>query len=542
MKHKHSLIAGAVLAACSMSSFAQEAVDPLKCAVAGTLTATQAEELVRHCAPAVTLFIGGASTMSAVTPAILTGQIFDTTLTGFAPIKIEDRSASATVNKGNVIAYVGRAKPTLDASVAGKLVYVVYNFNNGSAGGVSQLLGKVPKFADRNDPAKAINEAFVPFIGPAKDINTAAPTGKVASSFCGTTATTGVSIVSGSTTFGTVTSTATSVGCVSYSGQTADLALSDTRAQELYKVYAAAAKGKPSTLMQVPFFTQSFGVAVSPLLYSALQTAQGLTNDATAANQPSISSASYASLVSKGGNIANVNAFIAANAKVGITPATVTGQLLLARRDDLSGTQAVSNIFFVNGQCGGNERFDLLAAGDLKGVDTKIAKAGGLLGGLQIRQDVTDDTADLDVAAYATSTDVRNGLNNGGYAIGVAGVGSGGAQGTAGHFVKIDGFSPNADGTNFRSSTATRNQINAGYPFSHTLYGMYVTKTLDSTKAPFPAKKVLAQTVIEAFKNSSLSNISGIAYLDTASASAVASQQATFARANGNNCSPVVKR
>jgi hypothetical protein len=505
MKFRTHLIAGACLAACSSGAFAQACPTTISSPADGAA----AEIIVKNCKPAATLFIGGASTMSSNVLTIANSQIFDTT--AFTPIEIVPgnvpaSAATAGLVAANFRAYVGKAKAL--GSLSGKLVYVVYNFNNGSAGGVSQLLGKTPKLSEQADAAKKIAEATVTFIGPAKDQTT--PDTKTANAFCGTTA-------SG------VTSTATKVGCSSHTTMTADMALSDVRAQELYAVYAAAAKGNPSDLTQVPLSFQSFGVAVSPALYAALQTAQGLTNDATAANQPSIKSADYASLVSKNGTVNTV-------AKL-VGDTSLTGELKLARRDDLSGTQAVSNMYFVNGQCGGNDK--ALVA---KSVDQAVAKAGGLLGGLAIRGASDSVSGVLTITENSTSTDVRNVLNSGGYAIGVLGTGSGGAQGTAGHFVKIDGISPNANGANFRNATATRAQIaNGAYPFAYTLYGMYVTKTINDAKNT--DKKALVLAMMNGFKDSNLSNLSGLAYLD----GGVAGQQTAYNRANGNNCSPIVK-
>ena len=516
MNLKLKLIAGAAVAACSSGAFAAVAACPAS--IVTPATAAAAETIVNNCIPAATLFIGGASTMSSNVLTIANAQIFDTT--AFTPIEVRPSAAVTTavpsLTTGNFKAFLGVAKAGI-GSVGGKLVYVVYNYNNGSAGGVSQLLGKTPKLADQAVPAKAIPEATVIFVGPAKSQNV--PDTKTANAFCGTTA-------SG------ITSTTALVGCNSYTTMTADMALSDVRAQELYAVYAAAAKGKPSTLTQMPLAFQSFGVAVSPTLYAELQTAQGLTNDATAANQPSITRASYASLVSKGGKIDSLQSFLSANATVsGYTPPA--GALVLARRDDLSGTQAVSNMFFVNGQCGGNGN-----AAVAKSLDEKVGKAGGLLGGLAIRQNTTDDVAGvLDVQSNSTTNDVRTALNvAGAYAIGVVGTSSGGAQGTAGHFVKIDGISPNANGSNFRNAAATRAQIvNGNYQFSYTLYGMFVTKTMADAKNA--NKKALVDAMMAGFANSNLTDLSGMAYLD----GAVSAKQTSFTRQGGNNCSPITK-
>jgi len=516
MKFRTHLIAGAAMAVCSAGAFAAPATCPAT--ITTPADGTAAEIIVNNCVPAATLFIGGASTMSSNVLTIANAQIFDTA--AFTPIEIRPSASVTTavpsLSAANFKAFLGVAKSGI-GGVGGKLVYVVYNYNNGSAGGVSQLLGKTPKLADQTDVNKRIPEATVIFVGPAKSQNV--PDTKTANAFCGTTP-------SG------ITSTATLVGCTSYNTMTADMALSDVRAQELYAVYAAAAKGKPSTLTQIPLAYQSFGVAVSPTLYAALQTAQGLTNDATAANQPSITRASYASLVSKGGKIDSLSSFLSANATVsGYTPPT--GELVLARRDDLSGTQAVSNMFFVNGQCGGNGN-----AAVAKSLDEKVGKAGGLLGGLAIRQNTTDDVAGvLDVQSNSTTNDVRTALNVAGtYAIGALGTSSGGAQGTAGHFVKIDGISPNANGTNFRNAAATRAQIvNGNYQFAYTLYGMYVTKTMADAKNA--NKKAMVDAMMAGFANSTLTDLAGMGYLD----GAANTKQTSFTRQGGNNCSPITK-
>ena len=512
MNLKLRLISAAAIAMCSMASQAQLVTSACSAAITDVAAA---EALVANCVPVATLFIGGASTQSSNTLTVLNAKLFDTAL--MAPIEIID---NASPTRANIKAYIGKIKAITGGYPAGSLMYVVYNYNNGSAGGVSQVLAKTPKLTDQSNPLKAIPEATVAFVGPAKNINT--PGGTVKNAFCGTTAT-------------NVTSTTTKVACNSITTMTADLALSDVRAQELYSLYPAATL-KPSTLTQVPLFMQSFGVAVSQPLYVALQKKNGLDTTVcgvtpgidTAACQPSISRADYASLVAEGGKVNSLAALTG--------DGTLTDELKLARRDDLSGTQAVSNMFFVNGQCNGNH--EVLVP---KSIDMAVAKAGGLMGGLAIRENVTDDvTGVLDVQANATSGDVRTAVGSTtGYGIGVAGVGSGGKQGTAGRFVKIDGVSPNFDGTNYMNATATRAQINNGYQFSYVMFGMYQTAMKDL------AKKATVLAVLDGFKSSAVTNLSGIAYLDSDASNAVLAQQAKYSRVDSsgktNNCSPITK-
>jgi hypothetical protein len=218
----------------------------------------------------------------------------------------------------------------------------------------------------------------------------------------------------------------------------------------------------------------------------------------------------------------------------------------LARRDDYSGTQAASNMFFVNGQCGGNYE-----QANTKSIDAAVLKAGGLMGGLAIRtdKDAEDVPATLDVQANATSTLVKNALSSADdYVIGVLGTGGGSAvtgTGTAkGRFVKIDGVTPNfASATaTAPSSTATRAQIaNGVYPFAYVMQGMYVTATIDKVAT----KKATVLAVLNGFKSSALTNLSGIAYLDSAASDMVSAQQSKYSRTytdgKVNNCSPITK-
>ncbi len=508
MNLKLRLISAAAIATCSMASHAA-AVDSTKCTVGATPTAQQALDLVVNCAPAATVFIGGASTQQANLLTVANATLFD--VTAMTPIEI-------TTTIPGVKSFLGKTRAVASSGyAAGTLVYVINNVNNGSAGGVSQLLGKTPKVGE-TDVTKAIPEADVPFIGPAKNITT--PGGTVANAFC---------------TLGT----ATSVACTSHTTQTADMALSDVRAEELYALYPAA-KGKVSTLTQVPLLLQSFGVAVSQPLYIALQKKSLKAADVdacivspginTAACQPSISRADYASLVSEGGKI---------NSLATLTgDSTLTDQLKLARRDDLSGTQASSNIFFVNGQCGGNDE-----ALEAKSIDKAVAKAGGLLGGLAIRTNgvTADDTAALDVQAHATSTTAKAAIaSSTDYAIGVLGTGDGAAISTYARFVKVDGMSPNFDGTNYMTQAATRAQIaNGAYPFAYVMHGMYLTAMTDT------AKKAAVVSLLNGFKSSALTDLKGLAYLDSAASGAVVAKQAKYSRVDTsgkvNNCSPLTK-
>lgn len=493
MKLQHSLIAGACLAVCSLSSSAATAV---ACPAASPIDSATAATWANSCAPTQTLFIGGASTLKNNARAILNAKIFDTSK--MVPITVKDKGSVSGL-AGNVIAAYGM-------NTAGERIFVVYNYNNGSAAGVSQLFAA---------PA-LVAEADVVFVGPTKKVDHLLPG----------TAFVGTCVASAAAGAGTLASPY-SVDCTTHTPQQADIAIADVRAQELYAVYAVAATGKAADLTQTALFSQSFGVAVSPLLYSALQAKAGLVvGDLTAANQPSISRAEYASLVSKTGSIKSLAALTG--------DATLTNTLTLARRDDLSGSQAASNIFFVDGQCAGNGN-----AAVAKSLDETVSKAGGLMGGLAIVSKADAATYPLlTILGAAVSNDVKIAVSSDtGYAIGVLNVGGGGTLAASpavgagvGRFIKIDGVSPNYSAAGVGGSL---NQLRDGsYPFAVTSYAMVNTKL----NAKVPAKAVLTAALTAGFKDSTVAGVpSGVAYFDGST-----TKGATAARAFGNNCSPIV--
>ncbi len=511
MNFKTHLIAGACLAACSASSFAAT-VAKASCPAAAPTTSAAAVAYVNNCKPAYTVFVGGASTQSGNFATIVksTGLLDTTKMT---PIVIND--------KGSVSGLAGNVKALLGQTSAGQIALFVFNYNNGSAAGVSQLLG-APTKPSVAVSAGGIPESDVVFVGPIKDsvtpgTATGLPNTCVASA--------------------TSTDAAPAVDCTTHTPQQADLAVSDVAPAELYALYSGA-KNKLSTLTNTPLFLQSFGVVVSPALYTALQTknlSEGTIPSTcsagdftTAACQPTIRREEYASLVATGGKIKSLAALTG--------DASLSSQLTLARRDNLSGTQAVSNMFFVNGQCGGNGK-----AGVAKSVDALVKAAGGLLGGLAI-DDISNTTSSLNILAASVSGDVKNAVANTGYAIGVLNVGGGGVVSNSdasvtskGRFIRIDGLSPNYNAAGATGSAVTRAQIANGiYPFAFTAYGSYVTATYTKFDA---TKKTLVDNTLAGFKSSSLSDLAGIAYLD----GAVTAKQSLVNRTNGNNCSPITK-
>jgi len=164
-------------------------------------------------------------------------------------------------------------------------------------------------------------------------------------------------------------------------------------------------------------FGQGFGIGVSNSLYNALQAAQGLTVGATdAINQPKITRAQYASIVSTSGVYVNAS-FLTG----------VAGKLFNCRRPISSGTQVASDMFFLSNPC---QRNAYPSFGQLS------SRAAGNFG------------ANLTIIEASSTADAISCLNNADpavagqeQAIGVVSlenVPSGGWK-----FIKLDGVSPN---------------------------------------------------------------------------------------------------
>jgi hypothetical protein len=204
------------------------------------------------------------------------------------------------------------------------------------------------------------------------------------------------------------------------------------------EIATALKKGAEAAGYPKAAFGIVFGVAASPALYTALQTAQGLNgtvyNPATGAavacggvkgytNQlcvPSISKADYRSIASG----TNASASLAA----------LYLPVDLARRDQGSGTQANSNSFFFNGGCSASS--SVTEGADLSPA---LPNTTGLASGLN----VSYNAATGDVLNRITGTTAYVASNS--YVIGVVSAenDSSGKLGGGG-FVKIDGVYPSA--------------------------------------------------------------------------------------------------
>lgn len=284
-----------------------------------------------------------------------------------------------------------------------------------------------------------------------------------------------------------------------------DLALTDVYPTEA--VGGVVKFGQGGNLAQgaittVPTALEGFGVAVNPLLYKALQASQGLTvGSLLPADQPNVSSADYASLVSEQGAIKTA-AQLFQNSDA--------NDIFYERRVDTSGSQAASNIFFLSNVCGTSG-----FGGALTPVNLGDVSPGAF--------EVVLNSGTGNVKTALTGTAVV------GYGIGVMSLENSPSltSATSWQWVKLDGVSPNY--VNGVADALQRTAVaNGAYKFAVEMSASY-RNNID------PINKAFNTLMIDGIKNSNLHNLVGVAYLD----GVVANQQARYNR-SGNNCSPLI--
>lgn len=504
---KLKLIAAAVMSLSASVSFAQ------------TVTCgTEVTDIshINSCAPDAQLFIAGSSALSTNITSVIP-DLFDTTKKLY---KISDSSTTGTSNgnKGATTAWYGTSKSGVFTTQ--KRLYVVYNNNNGSGAGVSLVMGTIK-------PGKLVTgnpiESNVIYVGPQLPAKTVANT-------CAVTTDSGTAL--NETINSTVYTYANKVTCSNTYDIPADLAISDVRAQEIYKFYSNVPKTvKVTNFTQTPLALQGFGLAVNWSMFKALQDAQVTAGtlattcggtDATDANrilpscQPNVRSTDYASLVRATGT-KNATLF-------GLTVSTETPantKLTLVRRDDASGTQSASNIYFLNNPC----------------------NLATTLGGGVAVLDTESSTTDFAMTKKSTSALVRtalDGTTTAGYAIGAAGLSARAIAANTWNFVKIDGMSPNVSPTGASGSflASGREAFAKGdYNFAMIAYGIF-SSTFNNTTSD---KGTLISKTLTAMKDSTRNNVAGIAYIDGATETTWL-KQALVTRVDGNNCAPLVRK
>jgi hypothetical protein len=451
------------------------------CAALGSTAALAAPLATNTGAPAglKTIYIAGASAQAQAVDAVL-----PTTTFFAAPADVVKISGGSTNS-----AYFG----TASAAMGGGPLLIVYRNSNGSGSGVRQLLAKGATIAAKNANIAAIpNTDNTNLVNLAGTCTAAAPVG---GQLYGYTA-------SCSAGFQTLPP---------------DVALSDVNPRELAGTFPAVGANYYGTtqLTTTKNALQGFGVAVNPAAYAALQ-AQNIAEgslDASCAGssaitcQPSIRKADYASLVSAEGAIKDVTALF--------NDTTLSGEVTICRRTDLSGTQASSNMFFLNNVCGNlgyTGAFNPLGAAD---------SAPGTI-----------------VWNEATSTgNAKTCLNNAsGYRLGVLSLENVPSGSDTYKFVKIDGVSPNYtfNGAATVADPKQRQQFaNGSYPYAYEMYAM---------TQPGSSAATFAGLLNTKLGDSTASNLVGIAYFDipgTWVGNSLANLQTKVTRA-GNNCAPLL--
>ncbi len=512
---KLKYLAAAFMAMAASSAFAAPA--PLGC------DTTNGATTVNTCVADYKMYIAGSSALGNAVKAVVPVDLFDAT----APITIV-HDASADGNNAAISAWFGTGAAGTEA--AGKKLFVVYNNQNGSAAGISQLLSTIKD--------TTIPEQQVVTVGPLDSKSAIALTQTKALTANSCTLGTDGPLFTGSTI------TAHNVTCTTFGRMQADVGLSDVRPDLLFALEGAKPKAL-STLSYFPIADQGFGVAVNANLYNAMQTQQiadgripstCTAGDLTGACQPSISRADYASLVTVEGGIKSAAALLN-------NPADTT-MLTLARRDDLSGTQASTNMYFDDNACG--------VAKDSKGKAIKGVLGGALtVLGSPVTAGITTTTnmlttSTLKVDANPTGGQVKTELNSTtGYAIGTIGLGETepARTATSWKYVKIDGQSPNFLADGITPAHANRTFLNGTYGFVVTSFAATDIKPLDKTSVVATAPN-LVNALIGGLKASTLHDLPGIGYLDGAADPSSLdgfTKQAHYIHKDGNSCSPLIK-
>jgi len=543
---KTKLIALASLAVCGSSAFA------LTCDMTNALTMTNT------CAPASIVNVMGASAQQPAIEALLgrgDGTIFDTTKP-LAVISNSDGGVVATTGTGtgvgakNTKIFFGTGAGLYNAKTnpnGGKLLAVVTNFANGSFSGLNAMVNTVKTPAAGADVAGTakggvyFNETISTKLLTAADTAALNCTG-------GTTAPTLAAGTPSATTFG--------VTCTTNNGTTGDRSLTRDYVQE---IVGKAPRGVQLVTMDVPpeFATpgvvsasykagkafpltetgvQGFGVAVNDKLLAALVArdiaSQKLASSCSAVTgfatltpgcQPSISSVEMAQFVNGTGSAAT------------LFGATDTTPVVYYRRTPFSGTQAVSNIAF--GGQGASKDTKALAGYYTKATNSFMGYSTPVLG------DINTTTGNyqfvgtgLTVNGMVGSGDVLSGIgsstNATSYALGLvslekkAAISSTGVlskiDGKGGAWIKVDGISPNSNGTTFDAKQ--RVGFANGYPLQFNT----VVATNGATKDVGQSKVVSA--LVNGMKDPAY-DLPGVAYLDkTAVNAAGASVAAKYTR------------
>jgi hypothetical protein len=225
---------------------------------------------------------------------------------------------------------------------------------------------------------------------------------------------------------------------------------------------------------------QGFGVAVSLPLYNALVAANNAAGIPLVNGQPSIRKADYASLVSSSGSIRSA-------ADLLNDPAD-TKSIEVARRVDLSGTQASSNLYFLAAKTAGAQAPTTIADTDLSGNGYIITEKSS--------------TGDVKTALGSTAN----------YVIGVVSTENIPKATETWKFVAIDGVSPTQaydlkTGTVVVDPFQRQAMATGSYDFAYESYLLFKDSTLNVAGG-------IVKTLADNIKLSTKTNLVGFAYID----------------------------
>lgn len=267
------------------------------------------------------------------------------------------------------------------------------------------------------------------------------------------------------------------------------------------------------------YVNQTFGVAVTPLLYRELQAAQGIYADvATAntsdpsydpANAPNITSSQYAS-------IAQLNGGYQTDWSPLLGAAGAGKNVYLARRVATSGTQASSNAFFLRSPCasgapGGN----LFPAKLADSTATFIVSEGSSTGNVKVSMTNANNAGNFAIGVVSAENNWRTeNAANGGY-----------------RFVKLDGVHPEANGD---TAMARDSAIRGDYNFVMEMKS-FVAGTADAFGA------TLIPAIAAALGNpSNCADVPrGLSLNPAGGSSCTVGVEVAKGTKLGNNCSPV---
>ena len=518
-----SLAASSAVAGTYIST-AVNAKDP--CTVTSTAAASKLT-MPKSCQPEVTFYITGATAQAGyMTSTALPDKWFDP---GYFTIFEGDGSTAAAPATGrktdsSARGWYGIGKA--GTAAAGKRLYVAYN-PKGSIEGVMQVMSTTA-----TEP-----EATVFYPG--------------SSSKC------------------FQLSTGTTYYCGQYQAVETDLALSDVKPQEGDLVWMKKTNGgkalpkfDSTALLSTPVGLQAFALIVNNAFYKALQdrdiargyipsscstegsAATYAASSVTSACRPTMARHEYASLIATSG--AQDLAFL-----FGATSANASAKLVIDRRYGGSGTQASSNVYFLNNPCGGRGLASANAAANdglglnIDTTDKVISNTYG--GGLIPRSGAAATTSaavtgtvygNIYVVEWTSGTDLKGSFGVGASSDFHIGVASANADdGAAWKYLKLDGVDPigTAGGTK-AVAPFTDNLRNGLYPFSM-VFSTVVTQAAAKKKSTDTLAK-MADELTTTLKVPTV-NLNGIAALPENSASAVSTMKGILARAGNNNCAPL---